>query len=347
MVKMKDKLAPMYGALLPDEFLDIEIPEEKFATCLACPNTANKNAARYHTKCCDYHPILPNYIVGAILSDERDDLNFGRNTVLEKIKNQVGVTPYGIFQSADYFNRFKASRDKKNKFTQEIANDLLCPYNKNNLCSIWDYRSELCATFHCTPSSGLYGNQFWSMMRNFLSTTEEKLVIKILSNLGYPTQKIEIKWRKVEEMDITKKDGTLNQNKYQNMWIDHVGNEIEFYKSCFKEMLSLDKAEVAKTMGIDLEIFTSKTKISADLLGKNIIPDFLTLQTSDQAWKEIEQTKTFHFKKSKVILTPVQIFLLKGFNGTTEIKELIHKGYLIKQNLIPAVSHFLKIGLLK
>lgn len=347
MVKMKEKLAPMYGALLPDEFLNIEIPEEKFTTCLSCPNTTKENAARYHTKCCDYHPILPNYIVGAILSDERDELQFGRDAVLEKIKNLVGVTPYGIFQSADYLKRFQASRDKNNKFTQAVANDLLCPYNKNNLCSIWDYRSELCATFHCTPSSGTYGNSFWAMIRSLLTTTEEKLVIKILQNLDYPSHKIDIKWRKVVQMDITKKDGSLDLDMYKNMWLKHEGKEIEFYKACFKEMLQLDKGEVSKTMGIDLEIFSDKTKVMADEMSSNLIPDFLTLQKDEQIWRNIEESKSFQIKNKKMNLTPVQIILLKGFNGTTESKELVHKGYLLKQNIIPAISQFLKLGILK
>lgn len=345
MTTIKEKLAPIYSTLLPADLLEIEIPPEKFATCLACPNTTKKKVSRYNTKCCDYHPALPNYMVGAILSDTRPELAYGQEMMRKKIKGQVGVTPYAIFQSADYARRFKASREAK-RITQAQADDLLCPYNKEKLCSIWDYRSELCATFHCVSSSGRKGNSFWKMMRSLLTTIENKLVVAVMDRMNYPSKKLELQWRKAIAMDITRKDGTLNQERYQAMWREHVGAEEAYYKSCHETLQTFTKEEIRNLLGIDLTMYTKKTALMAIDLHENILPDLMKLDQNHQTWLDLVERKNLKVKQNTIKVTPAQLLLLRGFNGTTPTIEMVHAGYLLKQNITVLASELLVAGAL-
>lgn len=160
----KDKLSPLYRQLLPESVLNIELPEERFADCDNCHHCQNERNFRFETKCCDYHPRLPNYIVGAILSDESPELQEGKKRILEKIKNRQGVTPYGIVAPMPYHTKFQANRAKKKGeiAPQAEITELKCPYLNDGLCSIYKYRSDICPVFYCMSSSGQKGSKFWT-----------------------------------------------------------------------------------------------------------------------------------------------------------------------------------------
>ncbi len=346
MIKIRDKIAPLYATILPDTLLEIEIPLEKFTTCLECPNTTKPKLPRYHTKCCDYHPVVPNYMVGAILADQRPELAYGQAQIRQKIAAQVGVTPYAILQSADYARRFKESRDVK-MMTQEQANDLLCPYNKENLCSIWDYRSELCATFHCMPSSGHKGSSFWQMMRSLLTTFENKLVLAVLDRLEYPAKRMEVNWRRPKAMDITRPDGTLDQARYATMWGESEGKEEAFYLKCFETLQAIQRPEVEHLLGIELEVFTKKTSVLAHESWDHQIPDRLTLDRQHPIWQKIVADGEFKYKERTIKVSPTQILLLKGFNGTTPTIRLVQESYLLRQVLTNMLSRLVASKVLK
>ena len=68
------QLPKIYEPMLPAIF-GKPIPVEQYADCMNChmckPNDAVKDVRTFSekTKCCTFKPIIPNYLVGAILND--------------------------------------------------------------------------------------------------------------------------------------------------------------------------------------------------------------------------------------------------------------------------------------
>ena len=61
-------------------------------------------------KCCTYHPGIPNYLVGAILADQGEELAEGRRRLRARIEARIGVTP-GYIQAPRKYNQiYSAAR---------------------------------------------------------------------------------------------------------------------------------------------------------------------------------------------------------------------------------------------
>src|SRR5262245_2472370 len=84
---LRSKLPPIYGPLLSGFFDRPEVVETR-ATCDACAMCDHGQGAPVameffnpDTKCCTFHPVLANYLVGAILADRGDELAEGRRRI--------------------------------------------------------------------------------------------------------------------------------------------------------------------------------------------------------------------------------------------------------------------------
>src|SRR5690349_17121148 len=104
MKRILDDLPALYAHLLP-AFFQEPVPEETKATCSRCsmcegncqdavaPVDGKSRFFNPNTKCCTYFPKLPNYLVGALLSDDRPELAEGRRRVEARIDARLGATP--------------------------------------------------------------------------------------------------------------------------------------------------------------------------------------------------------------------------------------------------------------
>ena len=94
---LRETFPRVYAGLLPG-FFDHPAPEEKKATCDACamcppagePTVEGVVYFRPDAKCCTFTPRLPNYLVGAILSDPNPAMAEGRRRVRARIAQRVG-----------------------------------------------------------------------------------------------------------------------------------------------------------------------------------------------------------------------------------------------------------------
>lgn len=346
----KDKLSPLYRQLLPESVLNIELPEERFADCDNCHHCQNERNFRFETKCCDYHPRLPNYIVGAILSDESPELQEGKKRILEKIKNRQGVTPYGIVAPMPYHTKFQANRAKKKGeiAPQAEITELKCPYLNDGLCSIYKYRSDICPVFYCMSSSGQKGSKFWTNAHNYMTTIERKLTIYALQEVGYPLKNIHTKGINSPLFNLENKDGEVKQETYSALWKKWEGQEIAFYTSCFAAIVELDQAQVDNLLGIEERIDGQQLQILAKKMHEVNIPDFLKLDKAHSLYPQFKEGKVIKIDKNSSIKTsPVQRLLLHGFNGETKTLALVQKGNIMKENLVHLLVPLQKIGLLK
>src|SRR5947208_9693702 len=106
-----DALPPLY-ARWASQFLSGAIPAETEATCSDCamlcgtPVKAQPAAAAPFfdpsTKCCTYLPVLPNFLVGRMLTDDSPEFTRGRVTLEARLAEGIAVTPLGIGRGAEY-----------------------------------------------------------------------------------------------------------------------------------------------------------------------------------------------------------------------------------------------------
>lgn len=113
MTRLLDAVPDFYARFLPDLF-QRDITDEAKATCDSCAmceaNCQNAVSSidgkqrlfRPDTKCCTYHPRLPNYLVGAILSDQSPEMAEGRRRLEERIRSRIGITPHWLRPPAKY-----------------------------------------------------------------------------------------------------------------------------------------------------------------------------------------------------------------------------------------------------
>lgn len=97
MPALHDALPALYRTLLGAP-LDREVPAESKATCHACamvagcpetvaPLDGRSRLFRADTKCCTYHPRLPNDLVGALLQDPNPGLAEGRRRMEARLRS--------------------------------------------------------------------------------------------------------------------------------------------------------------------------------------------------------------------------------------------------------------------
>ncbi len=261
MPQMLDSLPLLYRGLLPD-FFRKEIPVETKATCASCamcPSSASgaiesvdgvSRLFRPDTKCCTYYPKLPNYLVGALLADERDELGEGRRRMEEKISSRMGVSPQWVRPSARYNLLYRNSRQFFGR-----ALSMRCPYYEEQQggCTIWPYREAVCSTFFCKYVAGADGRKLWMTLKTYLALAEIQLsryaVLQLLPEyILAGKDKPELsETPTVEDLD----DKPLPEKEYAALWRKWAGRESEFYRACYDIVRGLSPEQFEKILGLD------------------------------------------------------------------------------------------------
>jgi Fe-S-cluster containining protein len=257
-----DSLPELYRGLFPSFFQNPQ-PAETKATCSSCAMCEANNPLpvesvdgvsrffRPDTKCCTYHPRLPNYLVGAILADEDPAMAEGRRRIQEKISRGVAMNPQWIKAPPRYNLLYSNARQAFGR-----AEALRCPYYKaeGGLCTIWRYREAVCSTYFCKYVAGADGRKFWMTLKTWLTLAEIQLsryaVLQLLpdyvltgkdkaDNSGGPLT--------VEDLD----DKRLPEKEYAELWREWAGREAEFYRACFESVRKLSSEEFDNLLGLD------------------------------------------------------------------------------------------------
>ncbi|MBX3192822.1 MAG: hypothetical protein KF819_37910 [Labilithrix sp.] len=247
---LRAKLPPIYGPLFSKFFDRPEIVEPR-ATCDTCAMCDHGQAAPVameffnpDTKCCTFHPGIANYLVGAVLADQTDELAEGRRRLRAKIAARVGVTPQLIAAPRKYSLVYAAARES-GVFGRSQA--MRCPYydaESGGKCTVWRYREAACSTFFCKYAAGKIGWAFWDALKSYLAHVEKMLAhyaaMSVDSNVTEPT---------VERFHLTLEDVEDRAPKtadYAGYWGKWVGREEEFYVACHERVRALGRSEFEK-----------------------------------------------------------------------------------------------------
>ena len=343
-MSLKNKVSFVYEGIMNASFLEIDPPREEFANCLDCHLCVNEKSPRAQTKCCDYHPVLPNYMIGAILSDERTSLKLGKSRIEEKITQKIGVTPYGIMASQSHYKLFQKTRKHKEWPIKMDIDGLLCPFNDNGLCTIWDYRSELCAAFHCNSNGGQAGKRFWNIFFRYLTTIETSIVQHVLLEIGYPVQKLNVERVTPQSFNMEEEDGSINESIYQNTWDIWRGREKEFYISCYQIFKSLDEKKYLSIVGQKGAILEEKLRLGNAKFKGDLIPEFLIYADSEVKKEQVNQA---FVKLNGVTVNLLIAQLLKLFDGKTRTYDVVRKSLIMHRPMSNMIKSFMKNGILK
>jgi Fe-S-cluster containining protein len=259
---MLDSLPVLYRDLLP-EFFQKGVPVETKATCdscAMCPSSASGTVEsvdgvsrlfRPDTKCCTYYPRLPNFLVGALLSDDRPELAEGRRRMEHKLQGRLGITPQWVKASARYNLLYRNSRQFFGR-----ALSMRCPYYEEQQggCTIWPYREAVCSTFFCKYVAGADGRKFWMTLKTYLTLLEIQLsryaVLQLLPEYilaGKDRPELGGDNPTVEELD----ERPLSDKEHAALWRTWAGREVDFYRACYDLVRALTPEQVEKLLGLD------------------------------------------------------------------------------------------------
>jgi Fe-S-cluster containining protein len=246
---IRTSLPSIYAPLLPAAFDESAIHESR-ATCDNCqmcdqgtvPAELRASYFRPDTKCCTYHPALPNYLVGAVLADARTELDEGKKRLRAQIAKGVGVSPQRLGPSKKWTLLYKSA--VQSSFGRSRL--LRCPYlDEKERCSIWHHREAVCATFYCKFDGGAAGASFWKTLKAYLNVTEEALSVwaakQVDASIGDPRHD-DTPGLSLADFEERAPDPPV----YRKYWGNWVGREEEFYLACHEHVRGLSREQYEK-----------------------------------------------------------------------------------------------------
>lgn len=261
MPTIRETLPAAHRRLLPAVFDRADIPERR-ATCNDCAMCAKTNLANSrdassisfepNLKCCTYHPTLPNFLVGAVLSDPDPAMVEGRRRIQERIRSRIGVTP--MWLSPPRKHRVLLDAARGTSFGRSKV--LLCPYfveenaaGEKGLCSIWRHREAVCSTFFCKHEAGAVGHVFWTTQKQLLASHEVALarhaahaIYPDAAEPSFPRMRLTL-----EDLE----DRGANDDDHAACWGEWVGREEELYVRAFEIVRDLAPSTVEELLADD------------------------------------------------------------------------------------------------
>jgi hypothetical protein len=246
---LRDVFPPIYRPLLPD-FFDRPTIVETRATCDDCamcdrgkPSPVPMEYFQPDLKCCTYTPHLPNYLVGAVFSDDDPALAEGKARLRKKIASRMAVTPE------------RMSPPRKQSLVATMAADsgffgrsyaIVCPYldGEKGLCTVWKHREGVCSTYYCKYTHGALGYAFWRSLKEYLGYVEVGLARWAARSIDPTVTEPQVRRGELTLEDL--EDRAPNPEAYTRYWGKWEGREEEFYVECHARVKTLTREEFDK-----------------------------------------------------------------------------------------------------
>jgi Fe-S-cluster containining protein len=292
-------LPPLYRRWV-DEFLKQDIYSEPSATCDDCamckyvdPPASQDKYFKPTVKCCSYYPTMPNYLIGAIITDDDPSLNEVKEQFLERIMKFL-ITPLGTVAPymINLYNVFEPFGQYEN---------LLCPFFLNHsggLCGIWKYRNSVCSTYFCKHERGQVGWLFWRRLALVLISAEKHLA-------KYCADQFPVV--------IPENPSDIREQTWGN-WTFREG---EFFQNCWNVVRELHWDDVVKIAGTELETRVNDFKNQFRAVQSKTLPEVLKMNHMFR-YEEVAQglSRVWGYSKYNPIDLPTNIVrALECFDG--------------------------------
>ncbi|MBN1293498.1 MAG: hypothetical protein JXB48_16785 [Candidatus Latescibacteria bacterium] len=331
--KLNDVLPDVYKSFL-SPFFESAIPVESAATCSDCVMLKHHgtgylegNFFSKDAKCCTFHPMLSNYLIGAILTGNSPEYECGRKRLREKIKQKIGVLPHGIIPPPKYSLLRKHSQINSFGKTKQ----LVCPYyiSREGACAVWPYSGSLCNTWFCKYAAGQEGKTFWTALKEYMEGVEKTLIHFVLHNTGFEShQIIRIESQDnpltIEELD----DLPPDKETYRSIWGEWGGREEELYRESYRLITELTPEKFDYIEGIAQKIQREniikayKRMMEPQLPEKLMRNPFLRVsKTGDESYALVGYSSLDPLEVPKRIYDMIDYF--DGIHSNDKICELI------------------------
>jgi Fe-S-cluster containining protein len=330
MPEIRDALPALYRELLGEPF-DREIPAETKATCASCamlegacggvrPVDGVPRFFRPDTKCCTFHPRLPNYLVGGLLADEDPRIAEGRRRMEARLASRVGVTPEWLHPPRTFTLLYDGARRAFGR-----ARGLRCPFYavEEGACTIWAHRDAVCSTYFCKYEAGADGRRFWTSVKELVSLVEIQLSRAALLELAPELLDREPGTRPgpgpVGPEDI---DGAPPpEEEYAASWGAWAGRERELYLACHRFVGGLGADELSALLGLDGRIARRAVTRALDAMRSTALPPVLRLDPgATVSWLSDGTVALGGYSELEAVALPGEAYrLLVRFTGDAPV----------------------------
>lgn len=291
-----------------------------------CPKSSSRHANGIYfepsLKCCTYHPTLPNFLVGAILADERPEMAEGRRRVKARIASRIGITPQWL--AAPRKQRVLLEAARGTAFGR--AKSLLCPFfvqtdgegRPAGLCSIWQHRESVCSTFFCKHEAGAVGDAFWMATKNLLGHIELYLARHAALHVSPDVTEPRIPRLKLTVQDL--EDAPPSDDDYAGYWGEWVGREEELYVKAFEYVKGLTPPDLVRMFEDDLEKEGALTHLIDDVRHRHEV------LTSKTIAERLIPNPTMRISKMPGAEGEVAVVTYSGFDAqqlTSDLHEVV------------------------
>jgi Fe-S-cluster containining protein len=328
MPEIRASLPIIYRDLLADPLAE-HVVEETKATCASCamleggcqgtaapPVDGRSRFFRPDTKCCTFHPRLPNYLLGGILTDEDPGATEGRRRLQARIASRVGVTPAWLHPPRTFSLLYDNSRGAFGR-----AGSLRCPFYETAAggCTIWAHRDAVCSTYFCKYVAGEDGRRFWTAVKELVSLVEIQLARAALLELAPELLDREPLTRPasapIGPEDV---DGAgPPEEQYAAAWGGWAGREVELYVACHAYVRSLRAEDLDALLGLDGRIARRSVRRALDAARSTSLPEVLRLDpNATVAWLRDGSVALGAYSELEAVALPGAAYpLLTKFTG--------------------------------
>jgi hypothetical protein len=274
------------------------------------------------SKCCTYHPTLPNFLVGRILRDDDPDpaAVAGRETVRRRLASGVGVTPLGIAAPPWFMERYED--DDRRAFGRDV--ELRCPHylhEAGGLCGIWRNRSAVCATWFCRYERGARGHASWRAIERALHTAERDLAMWCVVQRELGDRALEHLFPPPPTDGTSqppglpqREDGTFAPEVRAAIWGPWVDREAEFFQACAGLLDGMTWNDVERACGPEVAVrarlaAAAFRRLATDPMDEPLVPGrFEVVEETDAAVLAVGYSKYDPLRLPKKLLNVLPRF---------------------------------------
>jgi len=321
----REPLPPLYDGWVT-ELLQGVVPRESRATCHDCAMCSSPEAQlgprdRYYDpriKCCTYIPVLHNFLVGRILSDDDPATRGGRATVEKRIAEAVAVTPLGLGAPPT----FSLLYNNINPEAFGRSRALRCPHylEDGGRCGIWHHRNSVCSTWFCKHVRGQVGYVFWRQsLLHMLRYVEQDLAYWCLLQLDLDDGALRhfmTARERDEGLTAESIDNRAEVESHRRIWGEWCGREVDFFVRCAELVERLSWSEVLAICGPEAHAYARLTKHAFAKLTSDEIPPALTTGSMQVVQIQQEATRVRTYSSIDPLEVPnIVMALLHYFDG--------------------------------
>jgi hypothetical protein len=176
MSEFSEQLGAVFSSIVP-ELEAWRFGGESFATCSDCAMKPRAEQVlpehrlvfKAESRCCTYHPDLPNFLAGRALRHG----GIGAEKIRLRLENPETRYATGIVRPPELETVYQ----ELGKASFGNVEELTCPYwvSGTHNCTIYADRNGVCRTWHCKSVDGARGHGAWTALRWLLLELESEI----------------------------------------------------------------------------------------------------------------------------------------------------------------------------